>query len=576
MKSAAHQYEDKLLEFAYGELPQHEAEAVDAHVRGCNRCSQSLSEIRGVRAAMARLPMEPAPDAGLESLLAYAEQAAKRNAAEAKPAPSFFKRFMMPLASLAALVTVGVVGFRASQEFETSPGAAMADQKVAAVEEASRQKAQTEAPDNSLEAKNEDSRNRGKDLAAAKSKGKEGRAAADELNDKLSAGKKGDEGGYQQSAGDVWGPEPKPMPKPAPPSMSKRAPKVDAEPVGNAETYRQVKTAENFSDVGLRSSKLEKDATKSPPPPPAPPPSQDKPTFGLGSSSPGSGTQSALGGASTRDSNDAPSALSQQGSSKPSPAPVAPPAKAEPPRPDPRGEQNVLAEKQQREEREKAVVAKEVVESKKRVEEDRRVQAQEEERPAPAPVAAAPSAPSSTYQPYAPSKKSKGGGFGLGVKPQMSSNASIDNDYAEMLQRSDAVGLNNDAKVAENQRRDLVTRSVESARVASSSGDRMGEIQLLMRALQNGATGYEKAEALKRICDAYEALGEPESGDAYCNQLLREFPTTVAAKVVAERRKAQVKRAAPSPKKPNAPSERKAVDFDDAAKPADAAPAQSY
>ena len=47
MKSAAHQYEGKLLEFAYGELPQHEADAVDAHVRGCARCSQALSEIRG-------------------------------------------------------------------------------------------------------------------------------------------------------------------------------------------------------------------------------------------------------------------------------------------------------------------------------------------------------------------------------------------------------------------------------------------------------------------------------------------------------------------------------------------------
>src|SRR3990167_2268151 len=100
MKSAAHQYEDKLLEFAYGELPQHEADAVDAHVRGCTRCSQSLSEIRGVRATMAQLPMHSAPDAGLESLLAYAEQAAKRSST--RTAPSVWKRFLMPLASMAA------------------------------------------------------------------------------------------------------------------------------------------------------------------------------------------------------------------------------------------------------------------------------------------------------------------------------------------------------------------------------------------------------------------------------------------------------------------------------------------
>ena len=127
MKSAAHQYEDKLLEFAYGELPQHEADAVDAHVRGCDRCAQSLSEIRSVRATMAQLPIEPAPDVGLESLLAYAEQAAKRTS---KPAPSIWKRFLMPLASFAALATVGVIGFRANQDFDTSRASAAADTKL--------------------------------------------------------------------------------------------------------------------------------------------------------------------------------------------------------------------------------------------------------------------------------------------------------------------------------------------------------------------------------------------------------------------------------------------------------------
>ena len=52
MKNAAHQYEDKLLEFAYGELARPEADAVEAHVRGCAKCSQQLSEIKGVRATM--------------------------------------------------------------------------------------------------------------------------------------------------------------------------------------------------------------------------------------------------------------------------------------------------------------------------------------------------------------------------------------------------------------------------------------------------------------------------------------------------------------------------------------------
>ena len=76
MKTVAHQYEDKLLEFAYGDLEGSLAAAIDAHVRGCERCAKSLAEIRAVRVTMAQLPQLDAPDAGLESLLAYAEQTA--------------------------------------------------------------------------------------------------------------------------------------------------------------------------------------------------------------------------------------------------------------------------------------------------------------------------------------------------------------------------------------------------------------------------------------------------------------------------------------------------------------------
>lgn len=620
MKSVAHQYEDKLLEFAYGELPQHEAEAVDAHVRGCNRCSQSLQEIRGVRAAMARLPAEPAPDTGLESLLAYAEQAAKRNAAASKPAPSFFKRFMMPLASLAALVTVGVVGFRASQEFETSPAAAMADQKVAAVEEAARQKKNEEqkldeskaiaqppadaklpevvaavapapeAPanepfDKSLEAKNDDSRSRNKDLAKAKGKelAKEGRVAAsdewdDDLNAAGNAGKKGDKGGYEQSAGEVWSPEPT---KSAPQSNTKRAPKVDAAPLGNAEAYRQVKSADNFSDVGTRGAKMERqELAKAPPPPPAPP--QEKPSFGLGTSSPGGGPQGVAGGASTRDFGDAPAELSQ-GGLKPSPAPAAPPPAKVQPKADPKAEmfeekrEAAALAQQQREESEKLAVAKQV-ESKKRAEEDRRAAEQQQRaavaEPAPAPVAAAPMPSSSSYS--LPSRKKSSGGYG--IRPQLGSESTSGEGAFddEAVQRSDSLGVNSDAKFNENTRRKAITQAVENARVASSRGDRMTEIRLLAQALESGATGYERVEALKRICDAYEALGEVERADPFCEQLMKEFPATAAAKMVSDRRKQQVKRAAPAPKKPAAPSERQMMLDDDAAKPAEAAPAQSY
>ena len=64
-----HAHEDRLLDFVYGELPVPEAKLVEAHLQGCARCTQALDDIRGVRATMSQLSQEPAPDAGLESLL---------------------------------------------------------------------------------------------------------------------------------------------------------------------------------------------------------------------------------------------------------------------------------------------------------------------------------------------------------------------------------------------------------------------------------------------------------------------------------------------------------------------------
>jgi anti-sigma factor RsiW len=121
MKGAGHQYEDKLLEFAYGELPANEAAAVDAHVRGCPRCAEALAQITSVRSAMRQLPVEPAPDAGLESLLAYAAQTAERNAAGSRR-EAWWRRLLMPLASATALLVVGVVAWRASRDFDPDPG----------------------------------------------------------------------------------------------------------------------------------------------------------------------------------------------------------------------------------------------------------------------------------------------------------------------------------------------------------------------------------------------------------------------------------------------------------------------
>jgi hypothetical protein len=73
-----HPDDDRLLELAYGEAPTSETRALRRHVDGCARCRTVLEGIAEVRSAFRTVPTEPAPARGLESLLAYGEQAAAR------------------------------------------------------------------------------------------------------------------------------------------------------------------------------------------------------------------------------------------------------------------------------------------------------------------------------------------------------------------------------------------------------------------------------------------------------------------------------------------------------------------
>ncbi|GHG85504.1 zf-HC2 domain-containing protein [Comamonas sp. JC664] len=125
----AHAQEDRLLDFAYGELPVAEARLVEAHLEGCARCTQALDEIRGVRATMSQLSVEAAPDAGLESLMAYAQQAARRAAAGPAPKPSRWRRWLLPVVGLASVSTFGIVTFQAR-----SPELTQLDLRAAEVE----------------------------------------------------------------------------------------------------------------------------------------------------------------------------------------------------------------------------------------------------------------------------------------------------------------------------------------------------------------------------------------------------------------------------------------------------------
>jgi hypothetical protein len=117
----AHAHEERLLDFAYGELPPTEARLVEQHVQGCSRCSEALDGLRSVRTTMSRLPLESAPDAGLESLLAYAQQAARRSAAGPEPAPRWWRRLLAPALGMAALSVFGVVVVQVNREVDLSP-----------------------------------------------------------------------------------------------------------------------------------------------------------------------------------------------------------------------------------------------------------------------------------------------------------------------------------------------------------------------------------------------------------------------------------------------------------------------
>ncbi|RKH34164.1 anti-sigma factor family protein [Corallococcus sicarius] len=128
----AHAHEDRLLDFAYGELPPSEAQTLEQHVHGCARCSKALADIRGVRSTMAHLSVEPAPDAGLESLLAYAQQSARRAAAGPEPKPSRWRRWLLPAVGLATVSTFGIVTLEASKGLKLEP---QLSQKVAAPRE---------------------------------------------------------------------------------------------------------------------------------------------------------------------------------------------------------------------------------------------------------------------------------------------------------------------------------------------------------------------------------------------------------------------------------------------------------
>jgi len=82
MTAPGHPQDDRLLELAYGEVEGTEERALRKHVEDCPRCRSVLDGIAEVRSAVRRVPPEPAPERGLESLLAYGDLAAARARAQ--------------------------------------------------------------------------------------------------------------------------------------------------------------------------------------------------------------------------------------------------------------------------------------------------------------------------------------------------------------------------------------------------------------------------------------------------------------------------------------------------------------
>ena len=79
--------------------------------------------------------MEPAPDAGLESLLAYAQQAARNAAAGPAPKPTWWRRWLVPVVGVAAVCTFGIISIQVSKSVAIKPDLSVAKSEAVRLKE---------------------------------------------------------------------------------------------------------------------------------------------------------------------------------------------------------------------------------------------------------------------------------------------------------------------------------------------------------------------------------------------------------------------------------------------------------
>jgi len=530
MSTGVHQYEDKLLDFAYGELPANEAAAVDAHVRTCAKCGQALAQIKGVRSVFGPLPMVAAPEAGLDSLLGYAEQHARRNSEKKAPA---WRTWIFGLASAAALIVVGVVAVRASEE---SPSTA----KEIVAKKLRAEEGEPGAPAPAVPVADAP---RSADPAALAGEAQQNVADNEKLVwEDAQQGKRGALEARNKVGAKVDEVAKAELAKDAKTQDLTRTPPAEEPAVLTPPANRGMDTYKTARDVPLQAAK--KAETK---PEPVEKEAAEKGSVaGAGRGSESKRTADRLDdnwsnvgvGLRTEESkrqqadqlNDGTAVKQSMNAGSSNNRPLGFGVSA-----------GVGVEQQ-------AALDKNVEGSR------------EAARPPPPPPPAVTAGP----QP-APAKAKSSYGLPSSMPPSMpSSQTSDDEAMTESVTRS------GDADAAKaRQIQQTVNAQLAQARAAGQAGDRRGEAIAAIGALNAGATSYDRAEALKRTCDAYEALGEFDRARPYCDRLLAEFSGTAAARQVVDRRKAQLK--APAPTRKNA------YEADQAeSKPAEATTGQAY
>ncbi len=534
MNSGVHQFEDKLLEFAYGELPRHESEAVEAHLRGCTRCAEALAQIRSVRSAMGALPMEAAPDAGLESLLAYAEQAARRHEAVARPR-AWWSFLVVPLASVTAVALVGVFAWRTRDDLQLDPVAVAAGMKREEAKAARAEYAEQQA-------KNDAAKSVAPVQAPAAAVAPAAVAPQPEPRPKealktLDQGTAGDsrlaerpseaEHLNAQSKRDVRSAPPTKVAKAAEPDVgllddfsqgfgtpTDKAPRRESATRQKDAALEKKGQApvEDYSNSGRQVAHLNDGASVK----------QAMEGNALGNTLRGSGGTSsglAMGGLGLG-TGSGPSS----GGGKAEPKPMA--------KPSPKKARADLAERSGEENQPVARAETSAASLPGSV--------------APPPPAAAP-VTAVAAQPVAQAAPSMapaptGGSLQLGLgRGSLGTGSGADLDAArEAEANTDRKMVADEAAFDARVRTERSRSLAQSARQLLARGDRPAAAKQAVAALTAGADGAARLDALSVACEALDDLNLPDEAAPYCAALVQEYPRTAAARQVAERRQTQL------------------------------------